>query len=267
MNHDRDRGFSLIGMLITVVCGIVLFVILMNSMNKAVTGQGSALRNTARSLEDQLLLSTLAQTMIASADDHNGRFVVPSELTGTNDVTLDTTANFFSAMVALRYVGRTEDLIAGNEYSGYVEPFEGYDYLAYSPGEGKYWDDRFQADLKRLSHVSYAHLPMFGERHERQWHPGMSSRFPILGNRGPRNGIDDAGSATVGRNGIWGGHMVFGDGHVEFLQEFTTGLTYEGPDGMQPDNLFAMEEGPDGRDAIIAFTRTMFDDGPELQWD
>ena len=33
------------------------------------------------------------------------------------------------------------------------------------------------------------------------------------------------------------------------------------------DNIFAMEEGPDGRDAILSFTRKVSTNGPVLQYD
>ena len=42
-------AFSMIGMLITMVCMLVLFVILMYSLNKAVTGQKTQHEGTVRS--------------------------------------------------------------------------------------------------------------------------------------------------------------------------------------------------------------------------
>jgi len=61
---------------------------------------------------------------------------------------------------------------------------------------------------------------------------------------------------------------VFGDGHVEFINSFTLKqLTVNVRGQRQPDNVFAMEEGERGGDAIIAFTKEMTTDGPILQWD
>ena len=34
-----------------------------------------------------------------------------------------------------------------------------------------------------------------------------------------------------------------------------------------PDNIFRMDDPPDGGDAVLAFTKQMREDGPELQWD
>jgi hypothetical protein len=35
----------------------------------------------------------------------------------------------------------------------------------------------------------------------------------------------------------------------------------------RPDNIFAMESGPRGADAILSFTKAMTDEGPQLQFD
>jgi hypothetical protein len=248
-------------------CILVLAMVLLTGLNKAVTGEGSAQVGTVRSFEDKLILSSLMQGMIAAADDHKGRYLVPSALVGKADRSVDTTASFFSALVMQNYV-RPEGLISGNEYSGYVEPAYDYNYAAYNPAAGVYWDAGFKADLSDLSNVSFAHLPLFGERHERSWKQTFEGSVPILGNRGPRDGIDDPQSFTYGRNGRWAGHLAFGDGHVDFVDTFTpAGLLYDRGGPPQPDNIFAMEDGPGGRDTVIAFTRRMTTRGPELQYD
>ena len=46
----RARGFSMIGLLVSMVCIVVLFAIGMNAMNKAVTGEGTARRGTKCSI-------------------------------------------------------------------------------------------------------------------------------------------------------------------------------------------------------------------------
>jgi hypothetical protein len=261
------RAFSLVGLLITMGCIVVLFAVLMTAMNRSVTGEGSARLNTVRSMEDQLRLVALVQAMNVHAAENRDRYLVPSTLAGSDDRGLNTTANLFSAMVALRYV-RPEDLISANEYSGFVEPCWDYDYRAYSPVNGRYWDPSFKADLRDLSHVSFAHPPLHGERHERYWRATMSGTFPIFGNRGPKDGVENPQSATYGRSGQWGGHLAFGDGHVEFITTFSPpGSVWERGGTSRPDNVFALEDGPGGSDAILAFTRRMTRDGPELQWD
>jgi hypothetical protein len=44
--HQTRTGYSMIGMLITLVCIVILFSIGMSALNRAMTGEGSALRGT-----------------------------------------------------------------------------------------------------------------------------------------------------------------------------------------------------------------------------
>ncbi len=261
------RGYGMIGLLITLVCMVVLFVIGMNAVNTAVTGQGSAKINTVRSFEDKLQLSALYQSMLVGALENKDRYLVPSELSGSDDPAQNTTANLFSAMIARHYTG-PEQLISGNEYNPYVWPDEDYDITAYNPAGGTFWDPRFVADLEDESNVSYAHVPLYGERVRREWRANLRSDFPLLGNRGPKDGIEDPDSWTYGRDRTWAGHLVFGDGHVQFVNTFTpAGVFYEQDGRQYNDNIFAMEEGPNGRDAILSFTRKVSTNGPVLQYD
>ena len=46
---QRHRGLSLVGLLVTMVCLVALFAIGLSSLNKAVTGEGSAVEGTVRS--------------------------------------------------------------------------------------------------------------------------------------------------------------------------------------------------------------------------
>lgn len=262
-------GFSLVGMLITLVCVVVLFAVSMSALNKAVTGEGSVLPGTVRSVEDQIALTALAQSLIANAPlgARDNRFIAPSALAPDGDPTLDTTANLYSAMIAARYT-TPKQLISGNEYNPYVEVDDDYDYTAYQPAYGQYWDPSFMADLDDLSNVSFAHMPLCGRRFDEAWQSRFDSTFPLLGNRGPKDGVMDIGSYTLGADGKWAGHLVFGDGHVAFVETFTpAGLVFEQDGQTVADNIFAMEDGPDGADAVISFTKTMTADGPELQHD
>jgi prepilin-type processing-associated H-X9-DG protein len=269
--HDRCspiHGFSLVGMLVTMVCILVLFVVLMNSINKATTGQGSAVQGTVRSFEDQMQLASLGQVMVASAQDNRGRYITPSEMTATKDVGLNTTANLMSAMVMNHYA-TCKLLMSANEYSPYVLEKTDYDYEAYNPTTRVMWDTTFEADLSNISNTSYAHMPLCGERFDKQWKTTMDGKVPLVGNRGPKDGVHDPNSWSYGRNGQWGGHIVFGDGHVEFTNSFALpGLSVKTKEGqMVPDNVFNMETGAKGSDGILSFTKKMTKDGVELQFD
>lgn len=262
------RGFSLIGMLVTLVCILVLFTISMNALNRAVTGEGSARPGTVRSTQDMIHLRGLHTAMIVAGNDtRDARLPVASQLAGRNDWSLNTTANIYSAMIAGNYV-TPEMLVSGNEYNPRVYVMNNYDYAAYAPGSGVFWDDAFQADLDRESHVSFAHMPLFGERYEKGWQANLNRQAVLAGNRGPKDGIDDPQSFTYGRSGQWGGHVLHGDGSINFHSTFTPeGLIYQRAGERHTDNLFAMDDGPDGVDAILSFTQEMTPEGPTLQHD
>jgi len=267
-NHAQRGGYGLLGLLITFACIVVLFAISMTAINKAITGEGSPMRGTVRSTQDQIQLYSLYQTMLAHAPDFpQSRYITPSILDGSEDWRKDTTANMYSAMVMYNYA-RPEDLISANEYNGYVYHITNYEFDVYDPANGVHWDPRFEANLMRGSHVSFAHMPLAGERFERGWRATLDSNTVLLGNRGPEGGVENPASMTYGRNERWGGHVVFGDGSIQFTHSFThprATITIDGES--MPDNLFAMETGGLGDDAILAFTIEQNEDGPVLQFD
>jgi hypothetical protein len=259
------RAFSILGMLISMVCIAVLAAIMLSALNKSMTGAGNTLPNSVASLADETSLYSLYTSMAAGAGDNNDRFLVPSAVAAGRDASLDTTASLFSLMVARNYIS-TEKLISRNERNPNVLQMDNYNFAAINPGTGVYWDVNFAADLQRQSNVSYAHMPLFGQRVRQHWQPHSGNTFyPLIGNRGPRGGVVDPASYTIGRDGTWAGFMVFSDGHVEYVKSFT--MSGPGLDGGRPDNIFAMETGEAGSDAIITFTKEMTEDGPLIQHD
>ena len=257
----------MVGMLITMVCIAVLFAIMASAMNKATTGAGSVLKGTVRSFEDKNYLSGLYMAMASASVDSREPYIVPSNVADSSDRGLNTTANLFSAMLMNNYTVPAQ-LISGNEYSVNVWEDEDYDFTAYDPRGGVYWDTSFKADLDTRSNVSFAHLPLYGERFEKRWQRTFSSNFPLIGNRGPQAGVHNPNSDTYGDNEQWAGHVVYGDGHVEFIETFLPSRVFYDDFGERvPDNIFAMEQGPDGGDAILSFTLRMGPNGPLLQHD
>jgi hypothetical protein len=243
-----SRAMTLIGLLVSLAILLVLGVVLTSALNKAVTGGGSTQPGTVASHQDRTYLVSIFQSLAVGAQLHDGRFLVPSALTRRRDIADDTTAGLFSAMIAQQYAA-PEQLISANERNPNVWIDDDYDYLAYNPAEDTYWDPAFVADLEQKSNASFAHVP-------------------LMGNRGPADGVDDPNSYTYGLDGRWAGQLVFGDGHVEYVETFTlNSLFYNAGGQRQPDNLFRMDDGPDGVDVILTFTESMTEDGPVIQFD
>jgi Tfp pilus assembly protein PilE len=264
--HSR-RGYSMIGVLITMAIIVVLMAISMTALNDAITGSGNTKSGTAHSMEDKINLSQLYQTFAFSALENNGSLLVPSDLLGGRDHSVNTTANIYSAFIMQNRIG-PRMLISANEQSPLVWPDEDYDFTAYRPTDGQFWDPSFSADLQDDSNVSFAHLPIFGKRADKWRRASMNATFPYFGNRGPKDGIDDPNSYTYGRDGSWAAHAVFGDGHVEFLQTFTPGhVTFMRGNSPVADNLYAFDDGEDGGDAILTFTKMVNQREIEVQHD
>jgi len=264
------RAHGIVGLLVTMACIVVLAALLLGSLNTAMTGAGNTLPGSAASVKDQLTLQEIFKSMLVSADitgasrTQSARgFPIPSEVEGRARREVDTSASMWSLAIMRNSIAPAM-LISANERNPNVEVCERYDYEAYDPAGGVHWDPRFQANLAERSNVSFAHLPLWGSRFDRHWSQvSLDGGFPILGSRGPKDGDPNAPSYTMGRAGSWAGHMCFGDGHVEWLDQ----MVLPGGPGREPDKLFWWEEGASGGDAVIAFTRMVGARGPTLEFD
>ena len=253
------RGLSLVGMLVTLMCLAMLLAIALPSIQQSVTGikeEGGKAAVSGWGVQDQLNLYALMQSLNVAALGSNEDFPRPSELSGSRDLGDDTTANLYSLMVMQRMIS-PKQLVS--KVDTLVEVDDDYDFLQYDPRSRVYWDPAFSADLDDISNVSYAHMPLFGDRLDRHWGPQLSTSFPLFGNRGPRDGIETDESYAC-FNGLWSGYVAFGDGHVEFLDS-------PGQFGNGPDGLFRMDDPDRHADAILGFTSAMDESGPTLQWD
>ena len=261
---NRHRGTSLVGILVSMAIIVVLFAVMMNAMNTAVTGNGNVKAGTVRGVEDQMKLDGIVRGLMLSSGQNDMKWFEPASERSGPGVPSNVTSILYSALILGRYVD-PEMMISANEQSPHISLMMGFDYSASSATTGKFWDPNFKADLEMGSNASFAHMPLCGRR-KPYWTEGkLDSLFPLLGTRGPKDGNMQGRSYTIGRDNTWGGFRAFGDGHVAF----TTSFFNEGPalpNGEQ-DNVFMMEGEADGGDAILAFTKLMTRDGPTLQFD
>ncbi|MEE2908499.1 MAG: type II secretion system protein [Planctomycetota bacterium] len=260
------RAFSMIGMLMTLLCIGILMAIALPAFQKSMTGikeEGGKAAVSGWGLQDQVHLYALMQGLNTVGLSTGDGMPVPSEVSGRRDISEDTTANLYSYLVMQRFIS-PDHLVSPADYM--VDPDDDYDWSAYDPRAGVYWDPSFEADLTDISNVSYAHMPLYGDRLKDNWGSRMrlSSSFPLFGNRGPEDGIETEESYAC-FDGRWGGYVAFGDGHIEFLDSpaaFRGGIR-----GGGPDELFSIDDTTRHADAILGFTYRMHADGPELQWD
>ena len=188
---------------------------------------------------------------------------------GEEDITKNTTANIHALCVMQNYYA-PELCVGPTEPNPIVKPYDWDTYYSasYAPAITQYWDPAFAADLQTGSNVSYANVPLCGDLRRKQWRASMDAAFPILGNRGPRDGLPDANSFTYrihAPHDQWCGNICFNDNHIEFF----TGLSSKPPtpgESFVAPGIFRYNGNKDA-DGIIGFTKAMTPTGPILQWD
>lgn len=185
-------------------------------------------------------------------------------------MTQNTTANLHSACIMQNYY--TPQLCIGpTEPSPKVRVQAGddYNYNAYKPASLSYWDPTFTADLQTGSNVSYASMPIHGNLRANHWKETLGDAgWPIVGNRGPLNGIHDPKSFTLRIHkpmDQWSGNVVFADNHVEFVTGLPTAKLGDGQT-FNTQGLFRFD-GEDDADGILTFVKSMSRDGPVIQHD
>ena len=258
----RQRGMTIIGLLVSMACLLLLVAVSLEALSTGGApmgtggGQGrGGVMGSARGTVDSMGLSQIVKALYArSVSSPGGGLPVPSDRSG--DERLDTSASLWSLMIAEHGLP-PEILVSGNDL-GEVEVYERYDRNAYDPHNGIYWDEGFSADLHSVSNVSYAHMPLHGRRMRNWKRMGLDGSFPLIGHRGPMDGIETDESVTC-PDGVWQGAVAFGDGSVKTLRGVRA---FQGG----RDNLFMLEE-DGGSDAILGFTSYMDRGGPTLQWD
>jgi prepilin-type processing-associated H-X9-DG protein len=187
---------------------------------------------------------------------------------GEEDISQNTTANLFSACVMQNYFS-PELCVGSTEPNPNVTVFTTYNYNLWNPLTGQYWDPAFVADLQTGSYVSFAHMPIFGTMKLKRWRDSYGGAdWPILGNRGPLNGVHDPKSYTLQihePHDQWSGNICFADNHVEFLTGLPTAKAANGKT-VSTQGLFRMDGGDD-TDGTLTFTKQMKPEGPVIQHD
>jgi len=277
------RGFAMSDLIAVCVCAGMLFSIVI-PMTGSTSGDDAADQVTndepAKEAEpeqrpwpsrstrtrDATQVRMIHQAMLVFAREFDGVMPLPGLIRrlpvngqhipgrGEQDITLNTTANLYSAMVMQNYF-TPELLISPWERSDKVKVHAKYNWDAYDVAKATYWDDTFTADLTRQSNASYAHLLLTPKRQD-QWRDHLRSDYIQLSNRGPIDGKGDAASITCNHEGNWAGNIVFGDNASMWMTAMThKDITTRDADGNEiPDNFFAGEAEDD---VLMTFTQAI----------
>lgn len=282
----RTYGFSLIELLVVLAMIALLLGILLPALSK-VQGQ-------AKLLKDGSQIRSIHQAWLISSRENKGSYPVPGLIQrreiingansqvvpgrGSENILHNVHQNLYSACIMLNYFS-LELCVGPTEPSTYVYVKHDYNWDLYNPIDNVRWDDSFKASLHRESHLSYAQLPLFGERRAREWRESGNSKFAIVGNRAVRFGTLDETryneSVTLKIHGgarQWIGNVAFNDNHIETFNTFTPeGLFYQSQGVSHADNLYRNDSGSiqgsfNGHDILLTVTTRVLGEACNAGW-
>jgi type II secretory pathway pseudopilin PulG len=233
-------------------------------------------QQNARAMKDATQMKEIHKSFLTFANGHGGRLPIPGLIKrrpypasnvpgpssvpgyGVEDPRQNTTQNLYSALVAQEYFD-TDILIGPTEVNPVVVRDLDYEYAKYAPADGSYWDDAFEANIWArpgdgfYCNTSYAHEAICGDRKTLEWRDSQDSTYPILGNRGVKNGVapgvpDHDRSPTLllhAPRRQWVGNVCFADNHMAQIENFYPAQTTYEPisstAGPLKDNIYAAD--------------------------
>jgi prepilin-type N-terminal cleavage/methylation domain-containing protein len=276
----RNRGFTLIELLVVMAIIALLIGLLLPALAKA--------RAQAKLLKDGAQIKQIHESWIIFSREFDGIFPTPGLIDrladpnlgevpgrGEEDTFQNNTGNVHSCCIMQNYYS-PEICVGPTEPNANVMVMDNYNWEAYdvTPSVDRYWDPNFKADLWAGCNVSYASLPLAGQRKSDQWRETYDSKYAIAGNRGTKDGEILSESITYEIHGgrkQWVGNVCYQDNHIAVHSTFfPEGVDYVDAGISYPDNLFLNDTGQnnaEGYDILLVLVKNMLGGEPRFSWD
>lgn len=285
----RNRGFTLVELLVVMAIIALLIGLLLPALAKA--------RAQAQLMADGTQIKGIHQSWLIFARESDGVLPTPGLIDrlpvivggtsqelpgrGEEDIKQNDHAKLHSACIMRNYY-EPQQTVGTTEISGRIIVMPNYNYEAYNvtPAVDRYWDEDFQARIDLESHLSYAQMMLVGQRKIKQWRESLDAKFPILSNRGVKNGdytnqaVYNA-SLTLKLHGgekAWLGQICYNDNHIKVEENFLPeGVNYRDAGTTLPDNIFKNDSGNvglgDGHDAWNVICYQIQGNVAKVAWD
>jgi len=245
--NKTHPGFTLIELLVVMSIIALLLSLLMPALGRA--------RDAALLQKDASRIRSLHSGWVTWAAGHDSRYPTPGMVNrvgtikgrGAEDKLINTTDNVHSLAV-MENLYTTDRIVSDSEPNANVFVMGSYDYNTRNPSEDTYWDDALQVDLQDGGdgcNVSYASIPLIGERKLKEWGNSGSAEYPIMSNRGPVFGQLTDHSITYDIHGggrTWVGNVCWQDNHITYEETMQPKMSvYRTNEGYVSDNLFGID--------------------------
>jgi prepilin-type N-terminal cleavage/methylation domain-containing protein len=275
MNRNKS-GFTLVELLVVVAIIALLIGLLLPALSKA--------QRAAKTLNDAANITQVHKGFLTYANgDPRGQLPLPGLIRrasvpgagaggaaafvpgqGEEQQNQNNSANLYSSMIAKQYI--TPDILFSPvEENPVVKQMTNYNYQAYNPaGTGDafgpfHWDAGFKANIhlandgsaNSVSHTSYAHLALIGDRKKFYWSNKANSTRPVLGNRGTHNGAFSGDNYRLSYTLLfhdprdtWEGNVCYGDNHTTLEKSMIPDtVQFEcGSINLKKDNIYTFQD-------------------------